>query len=177
MKKRTNVDWTKHELSITCYKGKPAIYDFRKGNSCVHAITFINVEGVLSVTGDWGNWIFCREFHPTEEGYVSDSYWIEKLQISSCQDPYDFEQSKVKEEVEQLKKDHDLSEEEIEFLDDLVIEAGEGKYAFIAKIMNDKPNDLDYEFLPNGKVVQWWLQVVFDAFDEICHRLKSKSLL
>lgn len=42
--------------------------------------------------------------------------------------------------------------------------------------MNDKPNDLDYECLPNGKVIKWWLQVVFDAFDEICHRLKSKSL-
>ena len=37
------------------------------------------------VTGDVGNWMFCREFHPSSKGHVSDYYWVEKLQMSSSQ--------------------------------------------------------------------------------------------
>ena len=63
----------------------------------------------MAVTGDIGNWIFCREFHPKagKNNYASRSYMDEKLRISSEQksEKYDSEEalkeiSKFKEEFE-----------------------------------------------------------------------------
>jgi hypothetical protein len=97
-----------------------------------------------------------------------------KLKISSCQDPYEFDAAKVKEEIAALRKDHELSAEEIEWLDSLAEEADQGEYSFIAEAM-DKPNSFDWEMIPHGKVLNSWLPVVFDAFDEICRRIKESS--
>ncbi|MBF0554274.1 MAG: hypothetical protein HQK96_06885 [Nitrospirae bacterium] len=173
-KKRTKVDWSKHKLTIKQINGENVIYEFAVPGHRAQSVIFINAAGIMAVTGDWGNWFFCREFHPSPDEYVSDGYWIQKLKIASCQEPYDFDSVEVIREIEQLKKDHELSPEEIEWLDELEIAATDGEYAFIAKAM-DHPSSFDCEMIPDGKVIKWWLLVVFDAFDEICNQLQEKK--
>jgi len=37
------------------------------------------------------------------------------------------------------------------------------------------PSFFDSEGVPNVKKVKIWLQIVFDAFDEICRRMKEEE--
>jgi hypothetical protein len=129
--KRTEVDWEKHVLTVV--PGETLIHRLTIPHTISQSVTFINTEGIMAVTGDYGNWIFCREFHPSPEGYVSDIYWLQKLRNSSCQDPYDFDSNEVKRQIEELKKEHELPAKEIEWLDDLSDAADDGEYAFIAE--------------------------------------------
>ena len=170
--KRTDVDWSKHVLTET--HGETLIHRLCIPGTVSQSLTFINTQGVMAVTGDYGNWIFCREFHPSPDGSVSDMYWLGKLRNSSCQDPSEFDSDEVKRQVKELKENHELSAEEIEWLDSLESAADDGEYAFIAEAMNH-PGNFDTEMIPNGKVTQWWLLVVFDAFDEICRRLQAQQ--
>lgn len=39
-----------------------------------------------------------------------------------------------------------------------------------------KPDFIDYEMIPHYKKVPTWLLIIFDAFDEICHRLERKEV-
>jgi len=173
--KRTGVDFGQHELRVT-KTGDLLIHDLKKPDTGIHRVKFINIENVLVVTDDFGNWIFCREFHPSKDGSVSDKYWCEKLQNSSTQNPYVFDADTAKEEIKEILEEDDgsLSEEEKEWLAELSDEADEGEYSYIAKAM-DHPSSFDTENIPQGKKTNYWLLVVFDAFDEICKRLKAKE--
>ncbi len=71
MKKRTNLDFTKHELLITNQEGL-LIHHLKVPNTVIYNVKFINTNGVMVVTGDLGHWIFCREFHPAPDEFVSD---------------------------------------------------------------------------------------------------------
>ena len=51
---RTTIDWSKHELHITKNE-HIAVWHLRIDNSYLRSVKFINVEGRLLVTGDWGN--------------------------------------------------------------------------------------------------------------------------
>ena len=74
--KRTDVDFSKHDLTII-KRENYLLHDLKSPDfDYTERVKFINIEGVLVVTGDYGNWIFCREFHPSSQGYVSDNYWI-----------------------------------------------------------------------------------------------------
>jgi hypothetical protein len=130
----------------------------------------------MAVTGDYGNWIFCREFHPSAKGRVDEHYWIEKLQLASSQDPYDFDGKKAKEEIEELLKDTDksLSKEEKEWLQELWDATDGSEFEYIAKVM-DYPANFPSEMIPKGKIIKYWLLVVFDAFEEVCRRIKSND--
>lgn len=70
--------------------------------------------------------------------------------------------------------DQDLSEEEREWLCDLSDASDEGEYNYIAKAM-DRPSSFDAENIPHGKRTDYQLEAVFDAFDEICKRLKEEK--
>ena len=105
MKKRTDIDFSKHEVIITKLDNvvEPCVIHYLKlPDTRMNSIKFINCGGVLSVTGDYGNWIFCREFHPSEKEYVSGSYWEEKLRIASCQDPYEYDEDATVAEINRL---------------------------------------------------------------------------
>jgi len=169
---RTNTDFSKHVLTETKREGM-LIHVLAKPGTNMDSLTFVNTNDIMAVTGDYGNWIFCREFHPSASGRVDDTYWIEKLQVASSQDPYDFDGNKAKEEIEELLKDPEksLSKEEKEWLNDLSEATDDSEFEYIAIAM-DYPASFPAEMLPKGKITKFWLKVVFDAFEEICQRMK-----
>ena len=83
------------------------IFRFAKPNTVTEGMTFINSENIMSVTGDWGNWIFCRMFFPSSKNYVSDSYWREKLRIASKQTSHIHESDVAIKEIDELLNDSD----------------------------------------------------------------------
>src|SRR4030042_6319497 len=169
--KRTDVDFSQHELLIEENKNNGmlnmTIHYLKKPNTITDSVKFINTNDVLAVTGDYGNWIFCREFVPSANGKASGGYWAEKLSIASTQNAYKFSEEVAKSEIDELLKEHELSDEEKEWLDELREEADQGEYAYIAKAM-DRPYTFETELIPKGKEMDFWFKVVLDAFDEIC---------
>ena len=86
---RTGIDFSEHELIIT-KNDNVLIHHLKKPNTIMDNVKFINIEGVLLVTGDYSRWSFCREFHRSADGRVSDYYWCEKLSIDSSQTYSDY---------------------------------------------------------------------------------------
>ena len=170
---RTITDFSKHQLEII-KEEHVLIHNFHIPGTIANSIKFINTSGILAVTGDYGNWIFCREFHPSKDGRVSDNYWLEKLSIASSQNPYEFDSEKAQQEIKDLleNKDHDFSEDEKEWLQNLSNAADEGEYEYIS-VVQDHPSSFETEMIPRGKIVKYWLLVIFDAFEEIVKILKT----
>ncbi len=104
---RTNINWNKYEV-VKIELGGVLIHRIAKPDTRQCSVVFINTEGILAVTGDYGNWIFCREFHPSKDGFVSDSYWVEKLKIPSTQKPTDFDPEGTEKEIKERLKEEDL---------------------------------------------------------------------
>jgi len=183
MKKRTDVDFSNHELFVT-KNDDILIHHFKHKNyDRMYGIKFINTSGIMSVTGDYGNWIFCREFHPSSEGFVSDGYWMEKLKNSSSQEGYVFDSDATKEEIQlgidsQLEGygfvDKELTEAK-EYYKELLdyVELSEWEYTSFA--YQNHPNFFGGEMVPHQKETKVWLKIIFDAFDEICSVLKKQE--
>ena len=171
---RTNTDFSKHVLTET-KREDLLVHTLAKSGTTMDSLTFINTNDIMAVTGNYGNWIFCREFHPSGSGKVSDTYWIEKLQLASSQDPYDFDGKKAKEEIEELLQDPDksLTDKEKEWLNELSEATDGSEFEYIAVAMN-YPSSFLSEMIPKGKITKYWLLVVFDAFEEICHIIKEQ---
>jgi hypothetical protein len=171
--KRTSIDFSEHEL-LTTKTEHLTTYHLKKPGTVVQNIKFINTNGLLIVTGDYGNWVFCREFHPSTDSYASDAYWVEKLKHSSTQDPYIFSSETAEKQIQEIEKNHELSEEEQTWLDKLKYSASQGEYSYIAEAVN-YPGSFPSEIIPKGKILTSWLLIIFDAYDEICSRLKIKT--
>ena len=73
-----------------------------------------------------------------------------------------------------LRLRRELSDEEKEWLRELSAAADDGEYAYNGKAV-EYPSTFEAEMIPRGKVVNTWLLVIFDAFDEICKRLKLEQ--
>lgn len=175
MKKRTNFDFSKHVLIIDKQNGllvhtlKVPEYDK------MHSFTFINTRGLLIVTGDYGSWMFCREFHPSaSEIGVSDGYWCEKLEIHSTQRSKEFDAEATAKEIEGLlaDTDNDYSENEKDFLAECLCKANDGnELDYTAFAYREAPSGWDYEGTPFCEKTKPQLLYVFDAFEEVCKRL------
>ncbi len=179
--KRTGFDFHKHRLE-TIKDKHVLIHKLKIPGRKLYEVVFINCQGVLSVTGDWGNWIFCREFHPSDHGYVSDSYWLEKLGISSTQKGEVFDSNQTREEIEEGingglaeygYKGDDLKEVISYYKDLLDYVEDEQEYYHFA--YNDKPDFIDPDDVPLVKNTTHYLNYVFDAFEEICRRMKNEN--
>jgi hypothetical protein len=170
--KRTGLDFEKHELRII-EQDDLSVHYLRKPNTACDSIKFINTQGILAVTGDYGNWIFCREFHPGPKESVSDGYWKEKLKILSCQEAERFDAEKTEAQIRERLAEADCPDEYKEYYSDLLIHIEEGEITYLYHALNDAPNGMDYEYIPLVKSVNPWLLTVFDGFDEICRRIKS----
>ena len=176
---RTKIDWSKHHITVK-KDMYTTIHTITTG-SVIYQVNFINTCGNLIVNGDFGNWIFCREFLPSPEGYVSDGYWLEKLSIGSTQEyeKYDAEETTLllEEELQELNelkrventKDYD---ELIEYYEGC-LNCCEEEINYLA-FAHDYPSDCDFECVKVGKKTNHWLLIIFDAFEEICRRLKSE---
>jgi hypothetical protein len=132
----------------------------------------------MSVTGDFGNWIFCREFHPSRNGYVSDNYWIEKLEIYSVQKGRAYDRDGTVELLESLDE-NDLLESGYsakniadikEYYEDLLSYASDNEFDYLHELYDRKPDCLECDELPIEESIHKRLKIVFDAFEEICKR-------
>ena len=175
-KRRTRNDFSTHELIVKTSEDLK-IWSLKIPGTITYKVSFINVDGVMVVNGDFGRFVFCREFHPTAGGYVSDAYWCEKLKSESCQNPYKFDHEETEKKIQDLR---DLHFEEIEkyseiadYLDscDDANHSAEWEYDSVA--YGDKPDKMDWEEVPKGFSLVNYLPQVFDAFDEICDRLST----
>lgn len=176
--KRTNVDFSRHQLKTTQFEGV-LIYEFKRPDTRNCMLVFINTRGVMTVTGDLGNWVFCREFHPSPEknGGVSGGYWDEKLQISSVQKSHAFDSDETTNQINSFKKDfkenygREMNEDELDWVESLENNVDdEYEYTYLA--YREKPSSIDYESVPFGKKRHYWLDAVYDGFDAICELLK-----
>jgi hypothetical protein len=181
--KRTDFDFSKHELIIEKSDGLLVHTLKHKEYSHWYKFNFINTNGIMVVTGDYGNWMFCREFHPSAEGMVSDYYWCEKIKISSTQEPFEFDAESTKEEIdaylngglEEYGYEGDDLETMREYYEELSDKVTEGEFYYEAYAYGEMPYCMDTESVPNNKKIKHWLLCVFDAFEEICRRLKEEE--
>lgn len=170
--KRTSIDWSKHVVETTT-SDLVRIDHIKIPGTAMDNVKFINCGGVLSVTGDYGNWIFCREFHPSEKEGVSSQYWDEKLRTSSVQKSHKWSSEETLKELYRYKEDYlneNTSQEELDWLEDLE-NCIDDKYEYIYSAYRCYPSDMDTEYIAFGEKRHYWLEVVYDAFDEICRRL------
>lgn len=170
--KRTDINFSNHILSII-NNSNVIIYEFKKPGTNVDSVVFINSCGVLTVTGDFGNWVFNREFHPSIKNKVSAGYWDEKLQIASVQRAKEYDAETTLDNIISFKKsfkenyDRKMNSEEKEWVKELINNV-EYKEAYIYLAYKNLPNTIDFESIPFGKKRHFWLEVIYDAFDKIC---------
>jgi hypothetical protein len=183
--KRTKIDFSRHELEITTLEITPnkkvRIHTFKRPDTTNCMLVFINACGVMTVTGDFGNWVFCREFHPSANGDgVSGGYWDEKLEIASVQKSDQYDSEKTMEAINDFKNDFEdnygrpMSEEEMDWVERLEGSIDdEHEYVYIA--YRENPSSIDYESVPFGKKRHVWLDAVYDGFNEICAVMKREG--
>ena len=177
--RRTGIDWSKYELhtsSSPSLDSEVSVYNLKKPDTIQGRVMFIVGHGVTSVTGDYGNWIFSRDFHPSANEFVPNSYWVEKLVMASCQKPDSFDGDTAEAEIRALRNEYDddlddpLTEEELEWLDQLEdAVSDEIEYLNVAYRQN-VGRFSDGDSVPTGKKLNVWLEVIFDAFEELCRR-------
>jgi len=181
MKKRTSVDFSKHELKITQLDGV-LIHEFKRPDTNMYRLVFINTCGVMTVTGDFGNWVFCREFHPSgdNDSGVSSMYWDGKLQIHSVQESHRFDPERTLELIREFKDSfvdnygREMDEDEMEWLERLEYNVNdEPEYIYTA--YREMPSNMEYEDVPFVKVRHPSLNAVYDGFDAICQLLKQSN--
>jgi hypothetical protein len=178
MKQRTRIDFSKHEVRTTELPNG-MIYKFGEIGSPTHALTFVVTCGITAVTGDFGNWIFCREFYPDGDT-ISDGYWDEKLEIASEQKAEAFDTETVGRQLDEFIAEFEnnygrgMTEEESEFFDDLKA-VSDNEIEYISTIWNEIPPTLDASDLPQGKTRHAWLNSVYDGFEAMCRKLKTET--
>lgn len=174
MKKRTHIDFSQHEIIEEHPNENVSMYHLKLPNTRMHSIRYINAYGVLAVSGDFGNWIFCREFHPGPKEGVSDGYWREKLHIASSQQSEDYDADETIKEIDRLILDPDW-ESNIEELKELRDQADTSNGEVYMNWAHENTS-IDYEYIPYETKTKFWLQCVFDGFDEMCSRKSIISI-
>lgn len=178
--KRTKIDFSAHELKVFEHEGI-SIHHLKKPNTNCDNIKYINAGGILAVTGDYGNWIFCREFYPGPKEGVSDGYWHEKLKILSTQEAMDFDAEATKEalrdKLKEYKEEHpeDADDDVIEYYEECINKCDEHELDYTHFAYREQPKGLDYEDVILIKDYKFWLKAVFDGFDEMCLRLRASA--
>lgn len=191
--KRTKIDFSKHKHTTEIYTNKEGkeiqIDNFKIDGTICNSMKFINVGGVMSVTGDFGNWIFNRNFYPSAKGYISDGYWVEKLRHCSEQKIEDLDVNAIRAELEELietgLEEHgyenigvyeELDKAKVWFIE-LLDELDDGQFSYLAKAYRDpyKPDFIDDEMIPDTKKIPVWLLIIFDGLDEMCIRMKEEA--
>lgn len=179
--KRTGIDFSKHELIVTENEFL-TIYHLKKPNTYCDNIKYINTNGILAVTGDYGNWIFCREFHPEPKEGVSEGYWHEKLKILSTQEATEFDGEATKaallEKLIEYKLEHseDAREDIIEYYEECINLCDDHELDYTYFAYREQPEGFDYEDVILLKDYKYWLKAVFDGFDEMCLRMQKTEL-
>lgn len=185
--KRTEVDFSNHVHRVenfTSESGNSIRVDhFQVGDSMMNYIKFTNTNDCMVVTGDYGNWIFSRSFIPGVRNNVSDTYWIEKLRYCSEQNYSKYDSELTAKAIEDLIESgleeygydgQDLLDAKEWFNELLNYTDDKIEYEYQAYRLYGKPSFIDYDQIPFEKTINIWLLIIFDAFDEICERLRSE---
>lgn len=173
MKKRTDIDFKGHQIIITDNE-HVKIHHLKLPGSWYNSVKFINCGGVMAVTGDFGNWIFCREFIPSAKGSADEQYMTEKLKIASSQNPYEFDSDATKAEIKRMIDSGEYVEEtEKQYLNKLLelADGHEEEYRHWAF----SNAEIHLECIPNEKCLKYWLKAIYDAYDAICRRLAEQE--
>lgn len=180
---RTKVDFSKHILEHTESK-EPifvSVHHFHIPGTIAESIKFINIDGKLLVTGDYGSYVFCRGFYPSAKSdKVSEQYWLEKLRGDSIQKPCSYDSDETIEALRNASLDaiHNYSEKNsrkaIEYYDECENYA-EDEWAYIEHARCNMPDFMSSENLVVGYKLHEQLAVVFDAYDIIIDIYKSKE--
>lgn len=170
----TEIDFSKHEL-FELKSDLITIHYLKKPDTICDSVKFINTEGILAVTGDYSNWIFCREFIPDAKNSTSFGYWKEKLKISSCQQVAKYDSTATEEEIKRLIAESDDREEQEELEELLKHVDDELDYTYFAFRESKLSSRWDFESIPFVKTVDYHFYAILDAFDEICRRLKNNE--
>lgn len=179
--KRTQMDFSKHELRTAeaeILGERCTIHHLKKPGTVVNNIMFVNCGGVLTVTGDHGNWVFCRKFYPSVDGSVSDQYWCEKLQIGSVQNPYVFDPEGTRKQIQEYldnAEDYGYDNEECkEYLSRCIDYTHDMESDYDAYAYGEMPSlHMTTEDVPKQTKTRIRLLLIFDAFEEICRRIKD----
>lgn len=173
--KRTEIDFSKHELIIE-NKDDLLVHHLKKPDSYLDSIMYVNTHGFLAVTGDYSNWIFCREFHPSGNGYCDSRYWSEKLRIGSCQEPSDYDAERTHNEIQALldNKEEPITLKQREWFENLLkYTEQEAEYVYQAFINNTI--GWETESMPYCKSYKYHFLAILDGFEEICSRIAEKE--
>lgn len=180
-KKRTDWDFSKYQVDVVKTKDT-LIHTIHDNHSSIGKVVFINSNGIMAVTGDFYNWVFCREFHPSKNGYVSEQYWAEKLQIASDQDPYKFDADCTIEELKEGLKtgleEYGYEGEKLEamkeYYDECIgfCEETSDRDYYLHKAHEALPSFCDHEDVVCCSEIKTQLKIIFDAWEEICNKIK-----
>ncbi len=176
-KRKTDIDFTPYIVTVEKYGDEVLIHKFKKPNTTIGSVIFINTKNIMAVTGDYGNWIFCREFHPSADGYVSVGYWLEKLRISSSQEPCEWDEEYIEKEIKERLKEEDIDEERKQYYEDLLNHIGDGEARYMVYAYDNMPDGMDCESIPCSKRLNYWLEAIFDIFNEICRRMEKEEMM
>lgn len=174
------LDWSKHELLIE-QEGDITIFKLKIPDTCMQQVNFVNILGRLLVTGDYGDWVFDRTFYPQPGATVSDSYWLEKLKISMRHTKFELDWEAIEEALEgfimKLEGEGvDITEEIEEWVDGMKrATADRFEPEFLMAAYGNIPGNMDADDVPCYREVPVWLDIVFEAFEEICRRMEVQE--
>lgn len=184
VKQKTKIDFSKHEVK-TIWENGILIHDFRDPSTPYCGLTFINTCGVMTVTGDFGNWVFSREFHPCPDfdngNGVSRNYWDEKLESNSVQSAMVFDTDATEKAIRRFRKefkgiyDRKMTQEERDWLDDLYNYTRE-EWRYIYHAYYFRPFSIDAEDVPIGKIRNKSLEAVYDGFNALSKAMAKDKI-
>lgn len=179
--KRTGLDFSKHEATVVLDSLDVSIHKLEIPHSKLGLVTFINTQGVMTVCGDFHNWVFDREFHPKIGfGNVSDHHWDEILENSSKQEAMVFDPEETEKFLKGYSAYHlewygeELLEEESEFIENL-LDRVENEHEFMDFSNNKRPDSFNFEMEFHKMKRHYYLDVVYDAFEVLCLKLEENA--
>lgn len=185
MEKYSEFDFSNHNLKVEEYE-HITIHTLQLSETSSRLkVRFMNIPSHLIIDGDFGSWMFCRNFYPNGryDDYCQPSYWMEKLRMDSSQDPAKFDKDETEKELlegingglEEYGYEGDKLKEAIEFFDDLLQFYLDDEIEYQYQAFRKLPYFMDCEQIPYVRTAPIQLLIVFDAFNEICNRLKQNN--
>ena len=135
-------------------------------------ICFVIYNGVTTVSGDYGNWVFNKPLHPSKEWLpINIPYLLEKLRMYSTQQPCVWDEQEALAGVnEWVKCRENITDEEIDWAQQLIYSV-ETEHEYIHVAYYNKPESVNTEDVPISKKLNPQLVIVFQAFEHICKKM------
>ncbi|WP_044213509.1 hypothetical protein [Flammeovirga sp. OC4] len=184
MEDKPKYDFSLHTHTVDIFtnsKGEEIRIDtFQEEDYRMGLVKFKNDENGLTVTGDFGVWVFERNFIPCKGFKINKMYWSEKLIATSIREYCEYDPIQTCEAIEaiinndledwgyegeELENQKEFYEDLLNYVDDEI----EYKYHAYRSLF---PFDVDHDGIPYFKKGSVKLDVIFDAFEEICRRMK-----